>query len=124
MGRPYARIISLAAVFAAALFAMASGVPAATASTTPATNTPSTTIFRIPMQAVGFDAKVAAAHGYALRKEANGATELVNVRTGSVVPQNVLGGNCGYSWYFLNKRTAKTWTFNTGFHIYAGTYGA
>ena len=119
MGRPYARIISLAGVFAAALFAVASGGPAATASTTPAT-----TMVRVPMQVVGFDAKVAAAHGYALRKEANGATELVNVRTGSVVPQNVLGGNCGYSWYFLNKRTAKTWTFNTGFHIDTLKYGA
>jgi hypothetical protein len=71
------------------------------------------------MQVGGFDAKVAAAHGYALRKEANGATELVNLRSGSVVPQNELRGKCGYSWYFLNKRTAKTWTFNTGFHIKA-----
>ena len=109
MGRPYARIISLAGVFAAALFAMASGVPAATASTTPATTTPSTTIFRIPMQVVGFDAKVAAAHGYALRKEANGATELVNVRTGSMVPQNQIDGNCGYSWYYRSPHVVGLW---------------
>jgi len=121
MGRPYARIISLAGVFAAALFAAASGVTPATASPVP--TAPATTMVRVPMKVGGFDAKVAAAHGYALRKEANGATELVNVRTGSMVPQNQIDGNCGYSWYYLSNRSASTWTFWTGFHIYA-IYGA
>jgi len=121
MGRPYARVFSLAVVLTAALFAVASGVSPATASTVPAA--PATTMVRVPMKVVGFDAKVAAAHGYALRKEANGATELVNVRTGSVVPQDTVKGNCGYSWYYLSNRSASTWTFWTGFYIYP-IYGA
>lgn len=118
MRNRYTRAISLTAVFAVAMLAMAVGASRSSAAATAPARAE-----RVTMTVVGFDAKVAAANGYALRREANGAAQLVNVRTGAAVPENLLRGTCGYSWYYLSKRTAKTWTFWTGFTIYAA-YGS
>jgi len=60
-------------------------------------------VVKTPLVVAGFDAAVAEAYGYP-----------------GVMPQDMVRGNCGYSWYYLAKRTAKTWTFWTGFHSSKG----
>jgi hypothetical protein len=118
MRNRFVKTISLAALLTAAMIASTIGAGRSSAAVAAPAQ-----VVKTPMVVVGFDAKVAAANGFALRKEANGSTELVNTRTGAVAPDNLLKGTCGYSWYYLSKRTAKTWTFWTGFTIYS-KYGS
>jgi hypothetical protein len=93
--------VSLAAAVCAAAFAAS---PAG-ASATAAKAAPSNDVIaaKVPMKVTGFDPAVAREYGHP-----------------AAAPGNRVNGNCGYSYYYLAKRTAKTWTFWTGFYSSKG----
>ena len=106
----------LASVACVAAVAIASGAAAANA----ATNADTPHLVRTTtaqMRVVGFDKKVAAAHGYDIRRAANGEHYSVKRRARSAAPSatasNVVGGNCGFSYvyeYGIGNRAIELYT--------------
>src|SRR5579875_442387 len=95
----------LSVPLAAAVCAAAFAASPAGASATAAKAAPSNDVIavKVPMKVTGFDPAVAREYGHP-----------------AAVPDNQVNGNCGYSYYYLAKRTAKTWTFWTGFYSSKG----
>lgn len=75
----------------------------------------STPTFAVPMYIVGFDTQVAEAHGFRIVTR-NGVTQSVADNGGSVGPDNLIGGDCGYAWLFLSGEYL-AYYFYTGFHV-------
>lgn len=76
------------------------------------------------MHVVGFDAKVAAAHGYVIRTGPDGKQYTAKQGSSATnVPHNVVGGNCGYSYvyeYGIGNRAIELYT---GFSVIAPEVG-
>jgi hypothetical protein len=72
----------------------------------------------IPMRVVGFDAKVAKAHGYEIRTY-HGRQYSVKIGTPrNVIPNVTVYGNCGYSYIDYNAQGNHVVFMETGFHVY------
>jgi hypothetical protein len=72
----------------------------------------------MPMKVVGFDAKVAKAHGYEIRTY-HGRQYSVKIGTPrSVIPNVTVGGNCGSSYIDYNAQGNRVVFMETGFHVY------
>jgi hypothetical protein len=96
----------LASISTAALVAWATPAGAATAPVTTVTT---------DMHVIGFDAAVAAAHGYEIRTGADGRQYSVKKESadGTVNPLNVVSGNCGISYvyeYGIGNRAIELYT--------------
>ena len=107
----------LASVACLAAVAIASGAAAANAATTSPDTPHLLRTTTAGMHVVGFDKKVAAAHGYEIRRAANGEQYSVKRRARGAAPSatasNVLGGKCGFSYvyeYGIGNRAVELYT--------------
>ncbi len=74
----------------------------------------------MPMTIAGFDTKVAAAHGFAIRTDSKGRLVSVPVTASakaSVSPNNMETGNCGSSWVYIYDVGVKKYRVDTGFGV-------
>jgi hypothetical protein len=73
------------------------------------------------MHSVGFDASVAAAHGYEIRTTPDSKQYSVPKGASAVVtPHNVVGGDCGTSWVWEDGIGNLSVSLDTGFNVYTG----
>ncbi|PSL45265.1 hypothetical protein B0I31_12742 [Saccharothrix carnea] len=77
-----------------------------------------TTVVEVPMRFGGFDAAVAEANGYEIRTNPDGTQYSVKKGTpGELTTNNVVSGNCGTSWVWLNARGNREVLIDTGFFV-------
>jgi hypothetical protein len=101
-------------------------VAASAATSAPRTPvTSSTAVTATAMHVTGFDASVAAAHGYVIRTAADGKqySAKQGAAAPAATPENVVGGNCGYSYvyeYGIGNRAIELYT---GFSVIAPEVG-
>lgn len=98
-----------------------SGAGMAHASTADATTAqePTGRIVYFKMHSVGFDARVAAAHGYEVRTGANGKQYSVpKGASASATPFNNVTGDCGESWVFESGIGNSSVQLDTGYAVY------
>lgn len=114
---------------------------AANASTGASSPTPTTTRVTTPMTVGGYNAQVAAAHGYKIVTHSDGTQESVPVTAAAVAERKqadqariaaqaksqstvtpAVVGNCGSSWLQGTKIANDTVTFQTGFIVYLAAY--
>jgi hypothetical protein len=92
------------------------------ASTLGATDAQASTRHRVyfEMHSVGFDAGVAAAHGYEIRTSPDGKQYSVpkGSPSGAVSPFNNVTGNCGESWVFEDGIGNASVSLDTGYAVY------
>ncbi|MEU3764812.1 hypothetical protein AB0E55_07075 [Amycolatopsis keratiniphila] len=75
-------------------------------------------VVEVVMNAVGYDADVATANGYEVRTRPDGIQYSVKRGTpAEVIPMDVVSGNCGRSWMWLDGIGGRSVRINTGFHV-------
>jgi hypothetical protein len=76
------------------------------------------------MHSAGFDANVAAAHGYEIRTTADGKQySVLKGAADNVTPFNVVTGDCGRSWVWEDGVGSARVLLDTGFNVYTSTVG-
>ena len=117
-----ARLWSLVSKAAALVAVAALGVLGSMSTAMAATHTEH--LVYTTMHSVGFDASVAAAHGYEIRTTSDGKQYSVpRGAPAAVAPHNVVSGDCGRSWVWEDGIGNAAVSLDTGFNVYTATVG-
>ncbi|MEV7042320.1 hypothetical protein [Amycolatopsis sp. NPDC051061] len=116
----FSRMICTAAIGAAVALSTA-GVAYASTPDVAGAQAPATHRVHSTMRSVGFDAEVAAAHGYEVRTAPGGQQYSVPKGTaaGNVGVFNIVTGKCGSSWVYVSGIGNAQVQLDTGFSVYA-----
>lgn len=114
----------LAPAICAAVAVMITSAAAGAATSAPrAPANSNVTVTVTAMHIAGFDSTVAAAHGYVIRTAPDGKQYSAKQGSVTAVPDNVVSGNCGYSYvyeYGIGNRAIELYT---GFSVIAPEIG-
>ncbi|WP_034269566.1 hypothetical protein [Actinospica robiniae] len=128
-GGVLAAATALAVVAGPASSAQAATGSAAGSATTAAVRQVTTYRITAPAHVIGFDSAVAKAHGYVIKKDANGreysvkasAAGLSSSAASAVLPAETKDGNCGDSFLEYTAMGSKQATVHTGFNLIGST---
>lgn len=117
IGKKLRRLAVIGAAIGACTASLAAGTATAA---TPQPATPHTQMMTMPMKVVGFNAAVAVAHGYQIKRAATGQEYSVKAGVAdAVTPQNRINSGCGYAWIYVTGVQNVTVQVDTGFVVNA-----
>ncbi|MBR7833689.1 hypothetical protein KDL01_10465 [Actinospica durhamensis] len=126
IGGAFAAVLALAVVAGPAASAQAASTGSAAAKSSATSTIATTSYVTAPAKIIGFDAAIAKAHGYVIKKDAQGREYSVKASEAglsqsalALQPQNevTLSGNCGSSFMEYTAIGSKKATVYTGFSL-------